>query len=86
MECQPSMMHAKTRLIDDRLSVVGSMKLDLLSMEFLEEGSLLVDDATFAVEFEERWMADLALSRHAAGPLTRRLPAGAAVHLQGTPS
>ena len=37
-EYLPSMMHAKTMLIDDRLSVVGSMNLDFLSMEWLEEG------------------------------------------------
>jgi cardiolipin synthase len=66
-EYLPSMMHAKTMLIDDRLSVVGSMNLDFLSMEFLDEGSLVVDDEPFASAFEHRWRIDLARSRQVAG-------------------
>jgi cardiolipin synthase len=62
-EYLPSMMHAKTMLIDDRLSVVGSMNLDFLSMEWLEEGCLLVDDPPFAKTFEQRWLVDMARSR-----------------------
>ena len=67
-EYQPSMMHAKTMLIDDRLSVVGSMNLDFLSMEWLEEGALVVDDRSFAKAFSERWQLDMARSRQ----VTRR--------------
>jgi cardiolipin synthase len=62
-EYLPSMMHAKTMLIDDRLSLVGSMNLDFLSMEWLEEGALVVDDRSFAEAFEERWQIDMARSR-----------------------
>jgi cardiolipin synthase len=62
-EYLPSMMHAKTMLIDDRLSVVGSMNLDFLSMEWLEEGALIVDDPRFADSFAQRWKRDMALSR-----------------------
>ena len=61
-EYQPSMMHAKTMLIDDRLVMVGSMNLDFLSMEWLEEGCLVVDDRAFAQEFEQRWQEDMARS------------------------
>jgi cardiolipin synthase len=61
-EYQPSMMHAKTMLIDDRLVMVGSMNLDFLSMEWLEEGCLVVDDHAFAHEFEQRWQQDMARS------------------------
>ncbi|WP_049768656.1 phosphatidylserine/phosphatidylglycerophosphate/cardiolipin synthase family protein [Anaeromyxobacter sp. Fw109-5] len=67
-EYQPSMMHAKTMLVDDRLSVVGSMNLDFLSMEWLEEGALIVDDRAFAREFEERWARDVERSRQVTGP------------------
>lgn len=67
-EYLPSMMHAKTMLIDGRLAVVGSMNLDVLSMEFLEEGSLLVDDVAFAEAFERCWRDDLVHSRQVAGP------------------
>jgi cardiolipin synthase len=71
-EYQPSMMHAKTMLVDDRLVVVGSINLDFLSMEWLEEGCLVADDRAFAAELEQSWHADLARSRQVAGA-----PAGA---------
>ena len=49
-EYQPSMMHAKTVLADDRLVIVGSMNLDPLSLNLLEEGSLVVEDPRAAAE------------------------------------
>jgi cardiolipin synthase A/B len=73
-EYQPSMIHAKTILVDDRLVVIGSINLDFLSMNWLEEGSLVVEDARFAAEFEKRWRIDLARSRQVTG---HRLEAGA---------
>jgi cardiolipin synthase len=57
------MMHAKTMLVDERLVVVGSINLDFLSMEYLEEGALVVDDLAFAADFEERWRVDMSRSR-----------------------
>jgi cardiolipin synthase A/B len=66
-EYQPSMMHSKTMLVDDRLVVVGSINLDFLSMEWLEEGCLVVDDHPFAAELERRWGDDLSRSRQVAG-------------------
>lgn len=66
-EYQPSMIHAKTMLVDDRLVVIGSMNLDFLSMDWLEEGALVVDDRLFAAEFERRWRIDLARSRQMTG-------------------
>ncbi len=47
-EYQPTMMHAKTLVVDDRLSVVGSINMDPLSLKVLEEGSLLIDDPGLA--------------------------------------
>jgi cardiolipin synthase len=67
-EYQPSMMHAKTMLVDDRLVVVGSINLDYLSMQWLEEGCLVADDRTFAAELERRWHEDMARSRQVVGP------------------
>jgi cardiolipin synthase len=69
-EYLPSMMHAKTMLIDDRLVVIGSMNLDFLSMYWLEEGCLVVDDPAFAAAFEERWRIDVARSRQVTGRRT----------------
>jgi cardiolipin synthase len=73
-EYQPSMMHAKTMLVDDRLVVVGSINLDFLSMELLEEGCLVVDDRRFAAELERRWEDDMARSRHVVGAPTTGAP------------
>ena len=61
------MIHAKTMLIDDRLVMVGSMNLDFLSMQWLEEGCLVVDDHAFAQEFEQRWEEDMARSLQVTG-------------------
>ena len=47
-EYEPAMIHTKTMLIDDALVVVGSINLDPLSLNKLEEGSLVVEDAPFA--------------------------------------
>jgi len=56
-EYQPSMMHAKTMVIDDDLALVGSINLDPLSLFRLEDGALVVRDRSFtqalAASFEE---------------------------------
>ena len=75
-EYQPSMMHAKTMLVDDWVVVVGSINLDFLSMEYLEEGSLVVDDAAFAASFEERWRVDMSRSRQVTGEARPQPDAG----------
>ncbi len=66
-EYQPSMMHSKTMLVDDRLVVVGSINLDFLSMQWLEEGCLVVDDRRFAADLERRWHEDLSRSTQVVG-------------------
>jgi cardiolipin synthase len=43
-EYEPSMMHSKTMVVDDELALVGSINLDPLSLNKLEEGALVVDD------------------------------------------
>jgi cardiolipin synthase len=43
------------------------MNLDFLSMEWLEEGSLVVDDEAFAHALEARWHADMARSHQMTG-------------------
>jgi cardiolipin synthase len=62
-EYQPSMMHAKTLLVDDWLSVVGSTNLDALSLNKLGEGSLVLADKEFAGKLERGWERDLECSR-----------------------
>ena len=58
-EYQPSMMHSKTVVVDDRLSIAGSMNLDPLSLNLLEEGSLAVEDPTFTAELAAMFERDL---------------------------
>jgi cardiolipin synthase len=62
-EYQASMLHAKTMLVDDWLSVVGSTNLDPMSLNWLGEGSLVVADSDVAAELERAWPRDLARSR-----------------------
>jgi cardiolipin synthase A/B len=62
-EYQPSMMHAKTILVDDALVAVGSNNLDPYSMEKLEEGSLVVEDTATAARLAELFLQDLQHAR-----------------------
>ncbi len=62
-EYLPSMMHAKTLLVDDWLSVVGSTNLDALSLNKLGEGSLILADLALAQELERAWEGDLQHAR-----------------------
>lgn len=61
-EYQPSMIHAKTMVIDDRLSTVGSINLDPLSLNRLDEDSLVIDDPRFAQDLAAAFLADTAKS------------------------
>lgn len=60
-EYQPSVLHSKTMLVDEHLSVVGSINLDWLSMAALEEGSLVMSDPRVVAELVTTWEADVAL-------------------------
>jgi cardiolipin synthase A/B len=62
-EYQASMMHSKTMLVDDSLVEVGSSNLDALSLNKMDEGLFVADDATLAKELERQWVEDL---RHSA--------------------
>ncbi|MBZ4416329.1 phosphatidylserine/phosphatidylglycerophosphate/cardiolipin synthase family protein [Myxococcus sp. RHSTA-1-4] len=62
-EYQPSMMHAKTMLVDDWLAVVGSTNLDSLSLNKLGEGSLVIHDEAFVRKLQRCWAKDLRHSK-----------------------
>ena len=62
-EYQPSMMHSKTVLVDNWLSVVGSTNLDALSLHRMREGSLVVADRRLALQLEEGWHKDMECSK-----------------------
>jgi len=62
-EYQPTMMHAKTMLVDERLAVVGSINLDSLSLTRLEEDAVVVEDPALVEAMARDWDADVARSR-----------------------
>ena len=62
-EYQPSMMHAKTMLVDDWLTMVGSTNMDALSLNKLGEGSMVLADKEFASKLDRCWHKDLECSR-----------------------
>lgn len=62
-EYQPSMMHAKTMLVDDRLVVIGSTNLDPLSLKLMEEGSLVIEDPRLAEELDQWFRRDVKVSK-----------------------
>lgn len=57
-EYQPSMLHAKTMVIDGTLSQVGSINLDPLSLSKLEEDALVFRDASLGSALEADFEAD----------------------------
>jgi cardiolipin synthase A/B len=62
-EFEPSMMHAKTIVIDSVWSVIGSANMDERSMEINEENLLGIADRDLARSIEDGLMADYARSR-----------------------
>ena len=58
-EYEPSMMHAKTMLVDDEIAVVASINLDPLSLNKLDEVALVVQDRAFVATLVGTFEADL---------------------------
>lgn len=62
-EYQPSMMHAKTLLVDDDIAVIGSINLDPLSLNQLEEGALVMESESTVAQLAHDFERDLEVSR-----------------------
>jgi cardiolipin synthase A/B len=73
-EFRPAMMHAKTVVVDDCWSIVGSANLDERSMELNEENVLGVADADFAGAISEGMERDMSRSREVRLDEWRRRP------------
>lgn len=58
-EYQPSMMHAKTLVVDGHWSTVGTMNFDNRSLAFNDESNLVVLDPEFGARLDSVFMADL---------------------------
>jgi cardiolipin synthase len=74
-EYQASMMHAKTVLVDDAWSLVGSANMDERSMEINEENLLGIADAGFARAIAEGIELDLTRSKEIRLDTWQRRPA-----------
>jgi cardiolipin synthase len=58
-EYQPTMMHSKTMVVDKSLVVIGSVNLDPLSLNKLEEGALVAEDPALAAELMKLFEEDV---------------------------
>lgn len=82
-EYLPAMLHAKTLVVDGRLSIVGSANVDMRSFRLNFELSALVEDEKLASILERQFEAELAQSRPVtsaelrARPFRRRIFEGA---------
>ncbi|HUR96390.1 MAG TPA: phospholipase D-like domain-containing protein, partial [Gemmatimonadales bacterium] len=73
-EFQPSMMHAKTIVVDEAWSVVGSANMDERSMELNEENVVGIADEGFATAVARGLEADFTRSREVTLAEWRRRP------------
>ena len=85
-EYQPAMMHAKTIVVDDCWSTVGSMNFDNHSLALNDESNLVVLDSAFGATMDSVFFDDLRFAKEmtpsvlAARSLWQRgLEAGAAM-------
>lgn len=62
-EYQPTMMHAKTAVVDEDQCIVGSTNLDPFSLNVLQEGSLVVKDPALNTALARAFLEDLDVSR-----------------------
>jgi cardiolipin synthase len=62
-EYQPTMMHAKTFVVDGIWSSIGSMNFDNRSLVMNDESNLLVLDAGFGATMDSMFMTDLDFAR-----------------------
>jgi cardiolipin synthase len=83
-EYGPSMMHAKTLVVDD-VAVIGSTNMDSQSMSFLWEASVVAHSPRLAAQLGDRFLQDLARSYEirpdawALRPVAERVRQGAAL-------
>ena len=66
-EYQPSMLHAKTIVVDDDLLLVGSINLEPLSLRSLEEGALVARDRAVAAALVRAFAADCGRAKELTG-------------------
>jgi len=87
-EFQPSMMHAKTIVVDGLWGSIGSMNFDNRSLAFNNESNLVTLDKRFGAELDSTFLDDLRYSKEIQldefrrRPLTNKLLEACAALLQ----
>jgi len=81
-EYQPSMLHSKSMVVDERWGIVGSANVDMRSFRLNFEVGAVFFDPALTQEMSRRFLADLAASREITVGSLRRLGLGGRV-LQG---
>jgi cardiolipin synthase len=54
-------------IVDDALSVIGSINMDPLSLNKLDEGAIVIDDAAFAEGMAQSFIQDCTHAKLEAG-------------------
>ena len=73
-EYQPTMMHVKAVLIDQRVAMIGSVNLNRRSVEKDEEVAVVVLDGSTVEQLEQHFDDDVTRAEPAAGPDTEPSP------------
>ncbi len=73
-EFQPTMLHAKSFLADDRWSIIGSANMDVRSQELNDENILCILSETFGREQHKCFDADLAKCKEITLDVWRKRP------------
>jgi len=73
-EYQPTMIHAKSFLADDRWSIIGSANMDVRSQELNDENILCILSESFGREQRESFEADLARCKEITLDVWRKRP------------
>jgi len=73
-EYLPSMLHAKTMVVDGNLSLVGSANLDMRSFRLNFEVGAMIDDPALAKTLQERFAAQTGESREVSLDAVQRWP------------
>lgn len=68
-EYELSMLHSKTILVDEQVSIIGSTNMDPFALDQVDEGSLVVVEPALAAELAQDFEQDLVHAReiHASG-------------------
>jgi cardiolipin synthase len=62
-EYQPSMLHAKTFVVDGMFTSIGSMNLDYRSFALNDEANMLILDRSFGARMDSLYLEDLKYSK-----------------------